>query len=198
MIRRVVTVGLAVAVVGVAAGAQTSRPASPRGSAEVQIGGRDGKWMELTYGRPLLRGRTNVFGAGAEYGQKLYAGAPVWRAGADVSTRIKTETPLNIGGKTVPPGEYSLFVDLKEDNWTLIVSSWGAKATGRDPNKDALWGAYEYTPAKDVARVAMKVEKIPMSIEQLTWGFVDVTPAGGRLVLWWENIMASAPFGVGQ
>lgn len=198
MIRRVVTVGLAVAVVGVAAGAQTSRPASPRGSAEVQIGGRDGKWIELTYGRPLLRGRTNVFGAGAEYGQKLYAGAPVWRAGADVSTRIKTETPLNIGGKTVPPGEYSLFVDLKEDNWTLIVSSWGAKATGRDPNKDALWGAYEYTPAKDVARVAMKVEKIPMSIEQLTWGFVDVTPAGGRLVLWWENIMASAPFGVGQ
>lgn len=198
MIRRVVTVGLAVAVVGVAAGAQTSRPASPRGSAEVQIGGRDGKWIELTYGRPLLRGRTNVFGAGAEYGQKLYAGAPVWRAGADVSTRIKTETPLNIGGKTVPLGEYSLFVDLKEDNWTLIVSSWGAKATGRDPNKDALWGAYEYTPAKDVARVAMKVEKIPMSIEQLTWGFVDVTPAGGRLVLWWENIMASAPFGVGQ
>ena len=137
-------------------------------------------------------------GAGAEYGQKLYAGAPVWRAGADVSTRIKTETPLNIGGKTVPPGEYSLFVDLKEDNWTLIVSSWAAKPTGRDPNKDALWGAYEYTPAKDVARVAMKVEKIPMSIEQLTWGFVDVTPAGGRLVLWWENTMASAPFGVGQ
>ena len=197
MIRRVVSIGLAVALVGVAAGAQTSRPASPRGSAEVQIGGRDGKWIELTYGRPLLRGRTNVFGAGAEYGQKLYAGAPVWRAGADVSTRIKTETPLNIGGKTVPPGEYSLFVDLKEDNWTLIVSSWGAKATGRDPNKDALWGAYEYTPAKDVARVAMKVEKIPMSIEQLTWGFVDVTPAGGRLVLWWENTMASAPFGVG-
>lgn len=198
MIRRVVTIGLAVAVLGVAAGAQTSRPASPRGSAEVQIGGRDGKWIELTYGRPLLRGRTNVFGAGAEYGQKLYAGAPVWRAGADVSTRIKTETLLNIGGKTVPPGEYSLFVDLKENNWTLIVSSWGAKATGRDPNKDALWGAYEYTPAKDVARVAMTVEKIPMSIEQLTWGFVDVTPAGGRLVLWWETTMASAPFGVGQ
>lgn len=198
MIGRVLTIGLALAVAGVVAGAQTSRPASPRGSAEVQIGGRDGKWIELTYGRPLLRGRTNVFGAGAEYGQKLYAGAPVWRAGADVSTRIKTETPLNIGGKTVPPGEYSLFVDLKENNWTLIVSSWAAKGTGRDPNKDALWGAYEYTPAKDVARVAMKVEKIPMSIEQLTWGFVDVTPAGGRLVLWWENTMASAPFGVGQ
>ncbi len=198
MLRRVVTMGLAVAVVGVVAGAQISRPASPRGSAEVQIGGRDGKWIEMTYGRPLLRGRTNVFGAGAEYGQKLYAGAPVWRAGADVSTRIKTETPLNIGGKTVPPGEYSLFVDLKENNWALIVSSWAAKGTGRDPNKDALWGAYEYTPAKDVARVAMKVEKIPMSIEQLTWGFVDVTPAGGRLVLWWENTMASAPFGVGQ
>ena len=198
MIGRVLTIGLALAVAGVVAGAQTSRPASPRGSAEVQIGGRDGKWIELTYGRPLLRGRTNVFGSGAEYGQKLYAGAPVWRAGADVSTRIKTETPLNIGGKTVPPGEYSLFVDLKEDNWTLIVSSWAAKPTGRDPNKDALWGAYEYTPAKDVARVAMTVEKIPMSIEQLTWGFVDVTPAGGRLVLWWENTMASAPFGVGQ
>ncbi|MCA1561911.1 MAG: DUF2911 domain-containing protein [Acidobacteria bacterium] len=197
MIRRVVTIGFAVAVVGVVAGAQTPRPASPRGSAEVQIGGPEGKWIEITYGRPLLRGRTNVFGAGAEYGQKLYAGAPVWRAGADVSTRLKTELPLNIGNQTVSPGEYSLFVDLKENNWTLIVSSWAAKPTGRDPNKEALWGAYDYTPAKDVARVAMKVERIPISIEQLTWGFVDVTPAGGRLVLWWENTMASAPFTVG-
>ena len=38
---------------------------------------------------------------------------PVWRAGANVSTRLKTEVPLTFGGKTVPPGEYSLFIDLE-------------------------------------------------------------------------------------
>jgi len=182
------------------------RPVSPPGTAATQVGGKyvktergqryeGGKWIEITYGRPILRGRTNVFGSGAEYGKALNAGAPVWRAGADVSTRIKTEAPLEIGGKTIAPGEYSMFVELKNDKeWTLILSNWAAQQKYDPNNKTELWGAYNYTPDKDVVRVPMKVESIPFSVDQLTWAFTDVSEQGGTIRLWWEKAMASVPF----
>src|SRR5258706_14818063 len=92
------------------------RAASPSGTAATQVGD---KWIEIVYSRPILRGRTDVFGKGADYGKKVLSGATIWRAGANVTTRLKTEVPLEIGGKRLAPGEYSLFVDLKEAGWTL-------------------------------------------------------------------------------
>ena len=61
-----------------------------------------------------------------------------------------TEVPLMFGKTTVPPGEYSLFIDLKLPEWTLIISSWPAQDKFDPNNKAALWGAYGYTPDKDV------------------------------------------------
>jgi hypothetical protein len=191
MQRRALAAALALTAGAVIVAAQDNRPKSPRGSAETQIGAN---WIEISYGRPIKRGRTDIFGTGADYGKKLEAGAPVWRAGADVSTRLKTSIPLQIGGKPVPAGEYSLFIDLDANNWTLIVSSWAAKASGKDPNKEALWGAYNYTPDKDVARAPMALAKLPFSIDQLTWVFTDVTESGGKLTLMWDRVAASAPF----
>jgi hypothetical protein len=112
-----------------------------------------------------------------------------------VSTRLKTEAALTFGDKKVPPGEYSLFIDVKSPrDWTLIVSSYGAQQRPDQNDKTALWGAYGYTPDKDVARVAMKVETLPFSVEQLTWSFVDMTQDTGRLAIMWAKTMASAPF----
>ena len=102
---------------GVGLFAQEGRPASPSGSAAVEVRGRfvngpegpvykDGKWIEISFGRPIKRGR-DLFGSGAAYGKSLNSGAPVWRAGANVTTRLKTEAPLVIGGRTVAPGEYT-------------------------------------------------------------------------------------------
>ena len=109
-------------------------------------------------------------------------------------TRLRTEVPLTFGGKTVPAGEYSLFVDLKLPQWTLIVSRWPAQATFDPQDKAALWGAYGYTPEKDVARIPMKVDTLPFAVEQLTWSFVDMTDDGGRLALMWGKTMGSAAF----
>ena len=106
-----------------------------------------------------------------------------------------------INGKTVAPGEYSLFIDVKSpSDWTLIVSKWAAQAR-YDPNsdnKDALWGSFGYTPDKDVVRAAMKVETLPFSVEELTWSFLDVANDGGRIAVMWDKTMASAPFKVGM
>ncbi len=30
-----------------------------------------GKWIVIDYGRPILRGRTNISGAGPDYGKKV-------------------------------------------------------------------------------------------------------------------------------
>ena len=198
MWKRTLMIGLTLAGAVTVAAAQGTRIASPAGSSATQLG-KDGKWIDLTYGRPIKRGR-DLWGNGPTYAQLLLAnGAKVWRAGADVSTRLKTEVPLQIGGKTVPAGEYSLFIDTKSPaDWTLIVSTWGAKTGGGDPRTDALWGSYNYTPDKDVTRVVMKIDTLPMAIDQLTWNFADVTPAGGRLVLMWDTVAASAPFTVAR
>lgn len=189
------------------AGAQGQRPASPEGSAATQVGGtwvkgergesyQGGTWIEITYGRPILRQRANIFGSGADYGKTVNAGSPVWRAGANASTQLKTDVTLQIGGKTVPAGTYTMFIDLKENNWTLIVSSWPAQTKYDPDNKDALWGSDGYTRDKDVARVQMTVGKLPFSVDQLTWSFVDVTATGGRMAIMWDRVVATAPFTV--
>jgi len=200
MWKRTLTMVMTLVAAATVVGAQgTGRPASPAGSAETQLG-KNGKWIESSYGRPIKRGR-DVWGSGPSYGKDvlLQDDAKVWRAGANVSTRLKTEVPLLIGGKTVPAGEYSLFIDTKSPtDWTLIVSSWAAQKTYDPNNKAALWGSFGYTPDKDVARVAMKIAKLPMSIDELTWNFADVTTAGGKLVLMWDTVAASAPFTVSK
>ena len=155
-----------------------------------------GKWIEITYGRPILRQRANIFGSGADYGKTVNAGSPVWRAGANASTQLKTDVTLQIGGKTVPAGTYTMFIDLKENNWTLIVSSWPAQTKYDPDHKDALWGSDGYTRDKDVARVQMTVGKLPFSVDQLTWSFVDVTATGGRMAIMWDRVVATAPFTV--
>jgi hypothetical protein len=189
---------------------QRVRPMSPRGSSAAHVlgtwttGGRqtfaagrgtyeNGKWIEIEYGRPLRRGRT-IFGSGADYGASLLIGAPIWRAGADVTTRLRTEVPLTFGGKQVAAGEYSVFIDLKENNWTFVLSTWPAQQTYDPNNKDALWGSYNYTPDKDVVRTKMTLETLPHTQEQLSWEFVDVTNTGGHLAIAWERTQALVGF----
>lgn len=184
------------------------RIASPLGHTSVEVGGKylasdrpgvapsytGGKWIDVTYYRPIKRGRSDLFGAGADYGKKLNASAPVWRAGANVTTRLKTEVALEIGGKRLEPGEYSVFVDLKENAWTLIVSRqpW---QKNYDPNdKTGTWGAYGYDPKHDVVRVPMKLEKPGHAIEEFMIDFVDVGEKDGKLAMWWDKEFATADF----
>ena len=205
MVKKVlVSAAMMIAAVSVMS-AQLAPGSSPEGRAQVEVGGKyvagarggqtyqGGKWVEITYGRPLLRGR-DLFAAGPDYGKTLNAGAPVWRAGANVTTRLKNAAALSIAGKVVPAGEHSLFIDLKENNWTFIVSDWDAQTTYDPNNKAALWGSYNYTADKDVVRAPMKLTKTTVNVEQLTWGFVNVTATGGEIAFWWGKEMATVPF----
>jgi hypothetical protein len=103
-----------------------------------------------------------------------------------------------IGDKTIAAGEYTLFIDLQPDAWMLVVSTWPAQTTYSDENKQALWGAYDYTPDRDVVRVRMTREKLPYSFDQLTWEFLNVTETGGRLAMIWDTQIAWVPFTVAK
>src|SRR3954447_12048988 len=109
MVKKTLAIGMTLLLATTFAAAQGERVASPAGTSATQLGA-NGKWLEITAGRPIKRGR-DLWGSGADYGKPLLGGgAKVWRAGANVSTRLKTEAPLEIGGKPVPAGEYSLFI----------------------------------------------------------------------------------------
>jgi len=175
-------------------------PASPRGQAATQFGGEyqgrrytGGKWIVVDYGRPILRSRSGIFGEGENYGQKANAGAPVWRAGANRSTRFKTESALSFGDKKLPAGEYSVFIELKSSGWIMIFSNHKAKANPRS-SEEGIWGADGYKKEKDVIRVPMQVTPITVSVDQLTYGFLNVSKTGGSLALWWDKTMARVDF----
>lgn len=184
--------------------AQKQRLASPSGRSATEVGGTwdarsgyvGGEWIEILYGRPLKRGR-DLFGPD-DFVEFLNDGAEVWRAGANVSTRLVSEVPLIIEETTIAPGEYTVFIELSREVWTLIVSRWPAQTRYDYENKEALFGAYDYTPDRDVLRARMRLETMPHSFEQLSWQFLDMTGEGGRLALLWDDKMASVGFRIGR
>ncbi|HJN44501.1 MAG: hypothetical protein CL477_11570 [Acidobacteria bacterium] len=181
--------------------AQERRIMSPAGSSATQIGGTyydpvrgfvNDDWVEIRFGRPLRRGR-DIFGLD-DYAEHLNDGAPVWRAGANETTRLITDVPLVFGDTTVEPGEYTVFIDLTATPWTFILSTWPAQVRYDEANREALFGAFEYTPDRDVLRQPMTVETLAHAFDQLSWQFLDVTEEGGTLGMFWDTSLASVPF----
>ena len=196
------TVTLVMVTIG-PVGLTQERPASPPGQSATQVGGGTydgragyvgGPWIEIRYGRPIKRGR-DLFGP-SDYVDFLNDGAPVWRAGANATTRLLTEVELTFGTEVVPPGEYTVFIELTTDPWTFIVSTWPAQQTYDQENTEALFGAYEYTPDRDIVRVPMTRETLPYSFDQLSWQFLDMSSRGGRLALLWDATITSVAFTV--
>jgi DUF2911 family protein len=205
MIRKVLVTAAAALAVSAGLIAQGNRPASPAGVAATEVQGKydtsgaepvykGGKWIEIAYGRPIKRGRNLFGGTGADYGKAVNPDAPVWRAGANQTTQLKNDVPIVVNGKTVAPGSYTMFIDLKPNNWTLIISNHKAQTRYDPSNKNELWGAYDYTPDKDVVRAPMTLSTLPWSVDQLTWAFTDMSDSGGKMTIMWDKTAASVPF----
>jgi hypothetical protein len=205
---RSVLVGVALcSVMGVMAVAQAIPEVklvpSPPGQAAIQVGGRwektaeggqayrDGKWLVVDYGRPLLRGRKDIFGAGADYGKTVNAGAPLWRAGANDTTRLTTQVALQIGGKTIQPGVYNVFVDLKPGNWTLVLSNQPVQEKFDPNDKVRLSGATNYDAKFDLLRAPMTVRGDAAVVEQFTIGFTNVSDTSVTLSMAWDKTLAT-------
>ena len=202
---KVVVMAVAASALVAAQVPEVKLPPSPRGSAAIQVGGTwtgtgtdrqytGGSWITVDYGRPILRGRENIFGTGSDYGKTVNPTGPVWRAGANETTRLVTQVPLQIGGKTIAAGEYNVLVELREKAWTLVLSNQPVQPTFDANDKVRLSGSTNYDPKFDVLRAPMRLTTSPMSLEQFTIGFADVKPDRGSLYMAWDRTIASIDF----
>jgi len=143
-----------------------------------------GKKITINYSSPAVNGRVGkLFGKDGQIGTD--GTYPVWRAGANEATVLHTDADLDLGGLTVPKGDYTLYVDLTNPGaWTLIVN----KSTGQ-------WGT-EYPAAKDLGHVKMATTKTPALVEQLKYTLTSTGGNKGKLTLAWENVSASVDFTV--
>ena len=211
MLRRNLILGSALAIAGAAlATAQQNPPLSPPGTANALVGAKweknaegnlraqGGTWLVVDYHRPSLRGRTNIFGSGSDYGKAVSGENRLWRAGANDTTTFKTEAPLMIGGKRVEPGTYAVLVELKEPAWTFILSSQPRAERFDDPDKTKLYATANYDPKFDVVRAPMTMLTPKVSVDQFTIGFVDMSDTGGKLAMAWETTAAMVPFTVAK
>ena len=142
-----------------------------------------GKSVSVQYSAPSVRGR-KIFGEGGLLSRDPTY--PIWRAGANASTTLKTESSLDVAGLNLPAGTYSLYVNVKDpDQWELVVS----KQTGQ-------WGLTYPGPASDLGRVKMTMSKPPALVEQLKYTLTDKGGGAGELRLEWENHVATVPLHV--
>jgi len=140
-----------------------------------------GKKIEISYSAPSVRGR-KIFGPGGLISND--GTYPVWRAGADDATTLRTDAPLDIKGVAVPAGTYTLWVDTGSNPWQLIIN----KQTGQ-------WGT-NYDKSQDLARIPMAVTTPPSLIETYKMTLAGEGGNRGKLTLEWEHVIASVPFTV--
>jgi len=150
-------------------------PVSPMQMAAKKLD--DTTYVKVTYHSPRIQDpktgeKRVIFGKLVPYGE-------VWRLGANSATELTTTGDLELAGKRLPAGTYSLFTIPQADKWTLIV------------NKDVgQWGAYKYNKDQDVLRVDVPATKSADTYEAFTIAFDD---KGTVLTLSWENTQVSVP-----
>ena len=149
---------------------------SPAEQTSVTLGG---KTISIRYSAPSVRGR-KIFGPGGLLSNDPTY--PAWRAGANSATSLHTDADLDIGGLTVPKGDYTIYAWVADpDNWQLIIS----KETGQ-------WGL-SYNAKMDLGRVKMTMSKPPSLIELYKMTLSSTGPKTGKLQLEWEHHIASVP-----
>jgi len=171
----IVVVTLVVILFGLAKymGYQTKK-ASPEATVEYA---KNGKKITVFYCRPYKKGRA-IFDSLVPYGK-------VWRTGANEATTFETSTDLEVGGKPLKAGKYTLWTIPNKEEWTVILND---KQYGWGVNFDQT-AARE--PAADVLQVKVPVENLANTVEQFTISFEESDSL--KMVLAWDHTKVAVP-----
>ncbi len=162
----------------VLAGCAHAQRLSPAAETSVTI---NGKSISIKYSAPSVRGR-QMFGPGGVISKDPTY--PVWRAGANAATALHTDADLDLNGLQVPRGDYSLFVQVDQQPWVLIV------------NKQTGMSGLDYNKSNDLGRTKMTMSKPAAPVEKFKITLSETGANKGKLQMEFENVVASVPFTV--
>jgi hypothetical protein len=176
----------ALAVGALSANAQNAAKVNSTGGAsphETTSAVIDGNRVTITYGRPYTKNPKSgevrkIWGGLVPFGQP-------WRLGADEATLLITQKAIEIGGKELSAGAYTLYMVPEESGASKLAIS----------KKIGQWGVPVDTK-EDVTRVDLTKGQSGHNVDQLTVA-VQKNPTGGGLIkISWENTEYSVPFTV--
>ncbi len=132
-------------------------------------------YFKLTYSQPHKKGR-QVFGGMIPFGE-------VWRTGANEATEITVTRNIQINGKLLLAGTYSLFTIPDEKKWTIIINA-----------EPGLWGSYNYNKTLDVMRFDVPVQNVPGDLVYEAFTIqLDHKNEMANLLLLWDRTKISIP-----
>jgi|SRR5450432_163806 len=144
-----------------------SKRASPPATATGKI---HDATITIDYSSPSVKGR-KIWGGLLPYGQ-------VWRAGANEATIFTTDKDIEVEGKKLAAGKYSLFMTPGENEWIIYFNSetgqWG-EAKGGGANMD---------PKKTVLQVKVKPKSLKDVQETLIYTVTDKEFDRGFAISW--------------
>ena len=129
--------------------------------------------VKVVYGRPSVENKQEAFGNKIPFGE-------LWRTGANEATEIKLYQDTVFNDIVVKAGTYVLLTIPGENEWEVILNS----------NLD-VWGAFQYDPKANVARV-----KVPVSKAEQLQSFSIAFKKGDEqlnMVLGWGSTRVKVP-----
>ncbi|MEJ7780100.1 MAG: DUF2911 domain-containing protein [Daejeonella sp.] len=144
------------------ASAQQDKSKRPSPPAKVSQTLSSGAEVSIDYSRPSVKGRSMT---------ELTPAGKVWRTGANEATVFETSKDVEIEGKNLPAGKYSVYSIPGEKEWTIIFNkTWKQSGTVYKDTEDAL-------------RVNIKPGKAANFTEMMTF---DIDK-GGKVSLAWAD-----------
>ncbi len=125
----------------------------------------DGTVIEVSYGRPRLRGRT-AFGGVVHWGE-------IWTPGANWATTLTVSKGVRIDGQAVAAGSYSVWIVPAERDWTFALHRQAKRYHLQRPKLDEMAVRLPITPSA-----------APLT-ELLTFSFPETRRDGATLRLQW-------------
>ena len=130
--------------------------------------------IKVTYSSPAVNGR-DVFGDLVPFGKE-------WRVGANEATEVIFYQDVEINGKTVSRGNYTMFAEVNEKSWTISFSS-----------ERGLWGGENRDVSRDVARIEVPVTTSISLRENLAIGFREIDDYTTHMVISWDDTSVNVP-----
>lgn len=139
---------------------KSKRPSPP---ATVTQKINSGATITIDYSQPSLKGR--------EIGKDVEPmDGQVWRTGANEATTFTTDKDVEVEGKKLPAGTYSLFTLWKNQQADVIFNKVAKQ-----------WGAFKYDEGQDALRVKGDVDVETTPAEKLTF---TISPQGMVALNW--------------